>query len=124
VWPPLTPTGSRMASPPAEQASPLIVGGVTLDVVGRLAITPRGVMRLTKIQTELLAHLMRRRGQACSRAELMSEVWGYSEVLESRTVDVHVAALREKLRRYGPRDGLRINTVRGVGYGIDVDGSA
>lgn len=108
-------TGGR-----AEQASPLTVGGVTLDVVGRLAVTPSGVIRLTRTQTELLAHLMRRAGGVCSRSELMEQVWGYSEVLESRTVDVHVAALREKLRKASVQDDVRIRTVRGVGYGLDV----
>jgi DNA-binding response OmpR family regulator len=109
-----------MTGRPADQTSPHSAGGVTVDVVGRLAITPHGVMRLTKTQAELLGHLMRRRGDVCSRAELMSEVWGYSEVLESRTVDVHVAALREKLRKASAADILRILTVRGVGYGLDV----
>lgn len=109
-----------MTGGPAERASPLIVGGVTLDVVGQLAITPSGVIRLTKTQTQLLAHLMRRAGGVCSRSELMEQVWGYSEVLESRTVDVHVAALREKLRKAAVEGDVRIRTVRGVGYGIDV----
>jgi DNA-binding response OmpR family regulator len=109
-----------MIGGPAPQASPLSVGGVTLDVVGRLAVTPGGVIRLTEIQTELLAHLMRRVGGVCSRSELMANVWGYSEVLESRTVDVHVAALRDKLRRASLDDDLRIRTVRGIGYGLDV----
>lgn len=109
-----------MTGGPAERASPLIVGGVTLDVVGQLAIAPSGVIRLTKTQTELLAHLMRRAGGVCSRSELMEQVWGYSEVLESRTVDVHVAALREKLRKASVEDDMRIRTVRGVGYGLDV----
>jgi DNA-binding response OmpR family regulator len=89
-------------------------------VVGRLAVTPSGVVRLTKTQAELLGYLMRRRGDVCSRAELMSEVWGYAEVLESRTVDVHVAALRDKLRKASLGDVMRIRTVRGVGYGLDV----
>ena len=107
-------TGGR-----ADRVSPLIVGGVTLDVVGRLAVTPSGVIRLTKIQTELLAHLMRRAGGVCTRSELMEHVWGYSEVLESRTVDVHVAALREKLRKASVENDVRIRTVRGVGYGLE-----
>lgn len=85
-----------------------------------MVITPSGVIRLTKTQTALLAYLMRRAGGVCSRSELMEQVWGYSEVLESRTVDVHVAALREKLRKASVEDDVRIRTVRGVGYGLDV----
>lgn len=104
----------------AEQVSPLSIGGVTLDVVGRLAVCPSGVIRLTRTQTDLLAYLMRRAGGVCTRSELMEHVWGYSEVLESRTVDVHVAALRDKLRKAAAQDDLRIRTVRGVGYGLEV----
>ena len=47
-----------------------------------------------------------------SREQLMTEIWGYDFVGETRTVDVHVRTLRQKLGEYGDR----IETVRGVGY--------
>lgn len=98
-------------------ASSLMIGGVTLDLAGRRAVAAGTELRLTKTQFGLLVHLMRHRGRACSRAELMSEVWGYRVPIGTRTVDVHVAQLRAKLGQ-----ALRIRTVRGVGYGVDVAG--
>jgi two-component system response regulator MtrA len=94
---------------------PVTVGGLTLDVARRRALVGSREVRLTEIESALLAHLMGRSGQVCSREELMAEVWGYSDAAGSRTVDVHVAELRAKLG-----ESLRIRTVRGVGYGVEV----
>lgn len=94
---------------------PVTVGGLTLDVARRRALAGSREVRLTEIESALLAHLMGRSGQVCSREELMAEVWGYSDAAGSRTVDVHVAELRAKLGK-----SLRIRTVRGVGYGVEV----
>ena len=58
----------------------------------------------------LLAH----RGQVFSREQLLEQVWGYAYTGESRTVDVHIRTLRQKL---GPA-GAYIETVRGYGYKI------
>jgi two-component system response regulator MtrA len=93
---------------------PVTVGGLTLDVARRRALAGSREVRLTEIESALLAHLMGRSGQVCSREELMAEVWGYSDAAGSRTVDVHVAELRAKLG-----ESLRIRTVRGVGYGVE-----
>ena len=82
-----------------------------MDLAGRRALVVGTEVRLTDTQFDLLAHLMRHCGKACSRAELLCEVWGYRFPVGSRTVDVHVAQLRAKLGR-----ALRIRTVRGVGY--------
>jgi DNA-binding response OmpR family regulator len=64
---------------------------------------------------ELLAFLARNRGQVFTRDALLQRVWGYDFTGESRTVDVHVRGLREKLEA-DPSDPKRIETVRGVGY--------
>lgn len=100
-------------------APPLTVGGVTLDAATGRAIAGGRELSLTKTQFGLLEHLMRHRGRVCSRAELMSEVWGYREPVGTRTVDVHVAALRAKLGR-----ALPICTVRGRGYFVDDAGQS
>ncbi|HEX2360489.1 MAG TPA: winged helix-turn-helix domain-containing protein, partial [Jiangellaceae bacterium] len=67
---------------------------MTLDVAGRRALAAGREVQLTATQSALLAHLMGRPGHVCSRAELMSEVWGYPAMTRTRTVDVHVAELR------------------------------
>ena len=69
---------------------------------------------LTQKEFELLCLLLKNRGQVLSRERLISEVWGYSFAGESRTVDVHVRTLRQKLGAAGSC----IETVRGYGYKI------
>ena len=105
------------AGRPGPDHPPVTVGGVTLDVARRCAVAAGREVRLTALQSALLAHLMGRPGRVFSREELMSEVWGYPAAMGTRTVDVHVAELRAKLG-----EALRIRTVRGVGYGVEAPG--
>jgi len=102
------------AGRPGPDHPPVTVGGVTLDVARRCAVAAGREVRLTALQSALLAHLMGRPGRVFSRDELMNEVWGYPAAMGTRTVDVHVAELRAKLG-----EALRIRTVRGVGYGVE-----
>ena len=73
---------------------------------------------LTQKEFELLCLLLRNRGQVITRERLIEQVWGYAFTGESRTVDVHVRTLRQKL---GPA-GAYVQTVRGYGYKIDGEG--
>lgn len=59
--------------------------------------------------------LIRRKGAVASRVELMRQVWGYSAVVLSRTVDTHIAELRRKLENGSP-EPKHILTVRTIGY--------
>ena len=70
------------------------------------------MLRLTPIEFQLLMTLVERRGRVQTRERLLSDVWGYHQQVETRTVDTHVRRLREKL---GAASGL-IETVRGFGY--------
>lgn len=72
------------------------------------------VVTLTLKEYELLKALLENRGTVMSRDQLLSRIWGYSFDGESRTVDVHIRTLRQKL---GPAADL-IETIRGVGYKI------
>lgn len=69
---------------------------------------------LTQKEFEVLCLLLRHRGQVLSREQLIESVWGYAFTGESRTVDVHVRTLRQKLGE----SGSCIETVRGYGYKI------
>lgn len=69
---------------------------------------------LTLKEYELLEYLLLNKGLAVKRETLLAEVWGYEYYGESRTVDVHVRHLREKL----DPDGKIIETVKGLGYRI------
>ena len=70
---------------------------------------------LTQKEFELLCLLLQNRGQVFTRERLIEQVWGYAFTGETRTVDVHVRTLRQKL---GPA-GAYVQTVRGYGYKID-----
>jgi len=67
---------------------------------------------LTSTELRLLAFLMRHRGQALSKDQLLTQVWGY-DAYDHNLVEVHISALRRKLESHGPR---LIHTVRGIGY--------
>ena len=89
-------------------------GGITLDA-GRRVVTANGeAVTLTFKEFELLAYLMKNEGIVLSREKIMERVWGFDYEGESRTVDMHIKSLRQKL---GPC-GKLIRTVRGVGYKI------
>ncbi len=67
---------------------------------------------LTATEFKLLQLLMERKGRVQSRDQLLQDVWGYDQAIDTRTVDTHVRRLREKLGGVGSY----ISTVRGVGY--------
>jgi two-component system phosphate regulon response regulator PhoB len=67
---------------------------------------------LTALEFKLLRQLVDRRGRVQSRDQLLSEVWGYSAEVTTRTVDTHIKRLREKLGTMGKY----VQTIRGVGY--------
>jgi two-component system alkaline phosphatase synthesis response regulator PhoP len=64
---------------------------------------------------DLLAYLVRQRGMVLTRDRLLEQVWGYDFAGDTRTVDVHIRWLRERLEA-DPANPALIQTVRGVGY--------
>ena len=89
-------------------------GSLSVDA-GRHIVTVEGrEVTLTQKEFEVLCLLLKNRGQVLSRDRLIGEVWGYSFAGESRTVDVHIRTLRQKL---GEAGGY-VETVRGYGYKI------
>ncbi|HEY6522114.1 MAG TPA: response regulator transcription factor [Solirubrobacteraceae bacterium] len=93
-------------------AAVLDVGDLLIDEHGGW-VTRRGQdVPLTATELRLLAFLVRHRGQALSKDQLLTQVWGY-DAYDPNLVEVHVSALRRKLERVGPRV---IHTVRGIGY--------
>ena len=71
-------------------------------------------VKLTVKEFEMLKFLLQNRGIVVTRNQILSQIWGYSFEGETRTVDVHVNTLRQKLGGAGSC----IETVRGVGYRI------
>lgn len=88
------------------------VGSLVLDITAHSVTAAGEPVTLTLKEYELLRLFMENAGQVFSRDRLLSAVWGMDFVGESRTVDVHIATLRDKLGACGEL----IETVRGVGY--------
>jgi DNA-binding response OmpR family regulator len=96
------------------------VGPLTVDLAARAATLGGQPLTLTRKEFDLLAALAARPNLVCTRDHLLDQVWQASWEAPSRTLDVHVAALRAKLDTAGdPGDAggrVVIETVRGVGY--------
>lgn len=90
----------------------LSVGSVTVDVKKHEVKVAGEVVTLTLKEFELLERLMRNQNIVLTRDQLLEDIWGYDFDGETRTVDVHVRTLRQKLGA----GGEMIQTVRGVGY--------
>jgi two-component system alkaline phosphatase synthesis response regulator PhoP len=90
-------------------------GAVDVDFQTGDAFKNGAPVSLAAKELELLRYLIDRRGNVVSRDELLEAVWEYQPGITSRTVDVHVAWLRQKLEE-SPQTPRHIHTVRGVGY--------
>lgn len=87
-------------------------GDLSIDVESHEVKVNYDQIDLTALEFRLLRQLVDRRGRVQSRDQLLSDVWGYSSEVTTRTVDTHIKRLREKL---GPM-GKYVQTIRGVGY--------
>ncbi len=105
-------------SGPAEapvKASVISLGGIEVDTARREARCRGRMLTLKPKEFDLLVFLMDNKGLALSRDQLLERVWGYEYAGDTRTVDVHIRWLREKIEADPSRPQL-IETVRGTGY--------
>lgn len=102
---------------PAKQQ--ITVGHVHVDLAGRIVTVDGASIALKPKEFELLSYLSSRPNIAVSRETLLRDVWKYSYSVDTRTVDVHVRGLRQKLER-DPAHPALIETVRGHGYRLKV----
>jgi DNA-binding response OmpR family regulator len=99
----------------APDAETLTTGDLQIDL-RRREVTRHGErLELKPKELELLVYLTRNRGRAFTREQLVRDVWGYDFLGDSRTVDVHMRWLRQKIEA-DPATPVRLITVRGVGY--------
>jgi len=105
----------RAPSRPAAQTGAFNFGSVLVDLVGTEATRDGQVLNLSAREFQLLRYFIEHRGATLSREELLKQVWGYSADMYTRTVDVHVASLRQKLEE-DPKQPKFILTVQGLGY--------
>ena len=96
-------------------AAQLRCGGLVLDEESHTVTADGESVALTYKEFELLRLFLSHPGTAFSRDQLMADVWGTDYCGETRTVDMHIRPLRQKLGAYGEK----IETVRGVGYRME-----
>ncbi len=99
---------------PALSLTRITHGNLTIDLDRREAIINDAPLHLKPKEYELLVFLARNQGMALSRDLILERVWGWTND-SSRTVDVHIRWLREKIEP-DPSNAIRIITVRGIGY--------
>ncbi len=104
-----------MSCPIDSKASLLQADGISLDLTKRLLKARRRWVRLTPMESRLLAVFMSYPGQLLTREFLMREVWDTSYCGDTRTIQVHVCWLRKKLGDSATRPRYLV-TVRGRGY--------
>ena len=104
----------RRAEPTAE-TEVLATGDLEIDLKRREARRDGRPLELKPKELELLLYFVRNRGRAFTREQLLRDVWGYDFLGDSRTVDVHIRWLRQKIEAE-PAKPVRLITVRGVGY--------
>lgn len=103
---------------PAGAAGPAQIlqsGDLTVDLTRREAFRGGVPIPLKPKEFDLLVYFLRHRGQVLSREQILEQVWGWDYVGGSRTVDVHIHWLRNKIEP-DPIHPTRIVTVRGAGY--------
>lgn len=96
----------------------LSVGDLTINVDRHEVREGDRVIDLTLKEFELLKYLVENRGRVFSRDQLLNNVWGINYVGETRTVDVHIRHLRQKLSDGEHDDSRYIETIRGKGYKV------
>ncbi len=104
----------RRAGAIEEAEHKLTAGGIVLDLERHQIFAENEEIELTYKEFELLQYLLENRGIVLSREKLLKTIWGYDFEGETRTVDVHIGNLRQKLGTCGNQ----IETVRGIGYRI------
>ncbi|HPX32302.1 MAG TPA: response regulator transcription factor [Erysipelotrichaceae bacterium] len=100
---------------PIDKEEILYVGEIMLNDKEHLVTVAKEKVELTYKEYELLKLFMSNPGIVFSREKLLSEVWGIDYLGESRTVDMHIKNLRQKLKE----QGSRIETIIGVGYRLE-----
>jgi len=105
----------RSATPSVSSGGILQFGSLQIDLRRAEVRKDNQPVNLSAREFQLLRYLVEHRGEALSRERLLTEVWGYEPGVSTRTVDVHIAWLRQKLEQ-NPRHPQHLITLRGLGY--------
>ena len=99
-------------NPESEEPKVISLGDVTLDEAKRTVMAGGDNVELTYKEYELLKLLLSHPGLAFSRQQILEKIWGIDFKMDTRTVDMHIKTLRQKLGE----QGSIIQTIRNVGY--------
>jgi two-component system alkaline phosphatase synthesis response regulator PhoP len=105
----------RMAFEASSKTIQIQIGDLRLDVAAHKVFKKDQELTLTQKEYDLLRTLMSHAGRVVTRAELLDQVWGVEWLGDTRTLDVHIRWVREKVEE-DPSQPRYIQTVRGVGY--------
>jgi DNA-binding response OmpR family regulator len=105
----------RADRPAAADLEMLTYEDIQIDLRRREARRGDQELSLKPKEFDLLAHLMKNQGRVLTREQVLEKVWGYDFAGDTRTVDVHVSWLRQKIEPT-PSKPTRLITVRGIGY--------
>lgn len=105
----------RAPAKPVAQQTVHNIGPITVDLRGTSVSRDGKAIRLSAREFQLLRYFIEHRGATLSRDQILKDVWGYSADTFTRTVDVHVASIRQKLEK-DPKQPEMILTVPGLGY--------
>jgi two-component system, OmpR family, response regulator RegX3 len=94
---------------------PVEASGVRVDRARHEVRADGQLVELPPKEFELLAYLIEHAGRVLTRGQLIAEIWGSDYVGDTKTLDVHIRRLRSRIEQ-DPKDPVRIQTVRGVGY--------
>ena len=105
----------RYTERPEGDSEVLKSGRITVDLTRRKVYVGERLVELTFKEFELLKLLLINKGKVLSRDQLLEKIWGFDYTGETRTVDVHIRYLRQKLED-DDNNPVLIETVRGIGY--------
>ena len=94
------------------------IGDIQVDISRHQALLQESVLDLTPKEFDLLAFLAKNKGLVFSREQLLEKVWGYDYAGDTRTIDVHIRWLRQKIEA-DPSNPKYLVTVRGTGYKLE-----
>jgi two-component system OmpR family response regulator len=104
--------------PPGAQKPVLKIGDIEVDIARHQASKGGTALELTPKEFDLLVFLARNKSLVFSRDQLLEKVWGYDFAGDTRTVDVHIRWLRQKIEA-DPNNPKHLVTVRGTGYKLE-----
>lgn len=109
---------TKIAAEQPDSEALLKIGDIELDISRHMASKGKVALDLTPKEFDLLVFLARHKGLVFNREQLLEKVWGYDYAGDTRTVDVHIRWLREKIEDL-PNEPKLLVTVRGVGYKLE-----